>query len=211
MKTQTKPGGQEARRKHGRTQSRKPGKLAGHKNAPSGADSGWQPWKESGIRNPGAGRYVIENQGVLRHSEEDGYYLFDDRRECTLNGKPSDEFALWRCNTEALRDPKSQGKLKLTFGYGPAVPRVKRLTYTEALWRCIQSRIPAEFHETLKAALKTVPAVVSHCPGCRCTVQFLAGHAPGAHVADVECPHCHGAEIPFSTRVILPSVEGRKP
>lgn len=49
----------------------------------------------------------------------------------------------------------------------------------------------------------------ARCPACRCTVQFFAGHAPDAHVADVECPHCHKVELPFSTRVIPPAGEGR--
>lgn len=113
---------------------------------------GWVPAAESGIEKPESGRPVDgSGGGVLRHSVEAGFYLYDDQRECLLDGKPCGRYTVDLLIMEALSNPSSSGAIKVRFSYGPSVRSVKRLTRLEAIVWAIERYVPECFRADLAA------------------------------------------------------------
>ncbi len=117
---------------------------------------GWQTPEAAGIRDPEKGEAVRRADGrpvgQLRHSEEDGYYLFDRRRVCSLNGKPSWELAPSSVLLDAMADKNATGDINLRFRFGPARYSVKRLSRSEAIAYCLYYALPDCFRDEVTIA-----------------------------------------------------------
>ena len=140
MKKHHKRGGQEARKKDGKTQGRKTGVSVPRTppGLPPGSDGtrlgGWQTPNGAGIPRPEDGDRVFWKDS-LWYSKLHGFYLYDpDSRHCLINGRVPDRDVLSHFMDvigDAWRN-RSHNVVAIRMVLGKVRPRVKRLSHAEA-------------------------------------------------------------------------------